>query len=109
MPVIEYVTPARVKAAAGLRPDDTADAERLAEAAAAANAWASRRPGAPADPDDPEAADWVLGVLTLAARWYKRRTSPEGVQAIGDGLAVYSPRRDADVTRLMRLDKPRTG
>jgi nitrogen fixation protein len=107
--VTDYTTPAKVKAAVGLGLGDVADDTRLADSVAAANAWATRLPHAPTDPGDPAEADFVLGVTTLAGRLYKRRTSPEGYEATGDGLAVYVPKRDADIDRLMRLNRPRVG
>lgn len=65
------------------------------------------------------AADWsgdavaavVLGSVMLAARVYRRRNTPDGVQAFGNLGAVYVQRNDPDVGMLLGLgasQKPTT-
>lgn len=59
------------------------------------------------DPDQPvpSAADAHQAATMLAARLYRRRNSPEGVQGITpDGVAVGIVRTDADIARLLRID-----
>lgn len=44
-----------------------------------------------------------LGAVMLAARWYRRRNSPGGVESLGDA-SVYITRWDSDIARLLRID-----
>lgn len=65
-----------------------------------------------ADLPDP-GASWpgsvVLGTVMLAARLYRRRNSPNGVETItADGVA-YVARYDSDVARMLRTDAPQVG
>lgn len=59
------------------------------------------------------AAEWdeatVTGALMLAARLYRRRNSPSGVEAFAESGVVYVAKRDPDVARLLRLNSPRVG
>jgi hypothetical protein len=98
-----------VRAQVGLDPLPADPDDRVDAAVAATNAWASRLPHAPADPAD---AEFVLGCTILAARWYKRKATPEGVGTFGADVAVYVPRRDGDVDALLRVGvyaPPRVG
>jgi len=48
----------------------------------------------------------------LAARMYRRRNSPSGVEAITDAGTSFVARYDSDISRLLRLDgfaQPRIG
>jgi hypothetical protein len=104
--VTAYTTDAAVREAAGLPVGDPDPG--IPRAVAAANAFASKLPHAPADANDPE---FVEGVLLLAVRYYKRKYSPEGVGTFGE-VALYAPRRDPDVDQLLRLgawSPPRVG
>lgn len=58
------------------------------------------------------AADTVLGAKMLAARMYRRRNSPAGIEAITDAGTAFVARYDSDISRLLRLDgfaAPRVG
>lgn len=104
-----YTTAVEVRESVGLEPADPDP--NVATAVDAANAWASALPHAPADDVDPRWPEFVLGVRLLAARWYKRRFTPEGVGAVGD-VPLYAPRRDPDVDQLLRVGPyapPRVG
>lgn len=61
-------------------------------------------------------ADWparvVMGASMLAARLYRRRNSPAGVEAMTDQGAAYVTRNDPDVAQLLQLgayQKPMVG
>jgi hypothetical protein len=54
--------------------------------------------------DDPWPADVTLGATMLAARYWRRRNSPSGVEAITEAGAQYVARHDPDMSRLLRLD-----
>lgn len=103
----DYATAAMVRQQVGLDPADPDP--RIDRAVAATNAWATKLPHAPAAATDPE---FVLGCTILAARWYKRNATPEGVGTFGADVAVYVPRRDGDVDALLGLGTyapPRVG
>jgi hypothetical protein len=93
------ITTADVKA--WLRLDDTTDDALLDEVTGATNAWVAQTAyvrelgDVAAWPDDVH-----LGAVMLAARLYRRRNTPSGVEPFTDG-AVYLPRRDADVDMLL--------
>jgi hypothetical protein len=56
-------------------------------------------------------ANVTQGATMLAARLYRRRNSPGGIEAFADA-AVYVGRTDPDVSRLLQLDHyapPRVG
>ena len=46
-----------------------------------------------------------LGTTMLAARVYRRRNSPAGVEALGEMGPVYVSRRDPDLSMLLGLDQ----
>lgn len=48
-------------------------------------------------------ADVVKGANMLAARLYRRRNSPSGVEAFGDLGPVYVQRRDPDIAMLLHI------
>ena len=58
----------------------------------------------PADSEG-ERGDHQLAATMLAARLYRRRNSPDGVQAMTDAGAWYVARTDPDVARLLRIDQ----
>jgi len=63
----------------------------------------------PADPDHPdELPEWpasvVQGAVMLAARYYRRRNSPNGVEAITESGAQYVARWDSDIARLLDIE-----
>lgn len=59
-----------------------------------------------ADLDDaaPVPADVKQGATMLAARLWRRRNSPSGVETITEAGAQYIARFDPDMSRLLRLD-----
>jgi hypothetical protein len=100
------VTPDRVAAYLRL-PTPSTDADLLTDVCAAVNAWVSRLQwvadaAAAANPVGtwPETADH--GATMLAARMYRRRNTPSGVEALTD-MVVYVPRRDSDVDQMLRV------
>jgi hypothetical protein len=48
-------------------------------------------------------ADIVEGATLLAARYFRRKNSPAGVEAMGSTGAVYVMRTDPDVAQLLQL------
>lgn len=86
-----------------LRISDTTDDELISECVEATNVWVARRPVV-VELDDPAAwpADVSLGAIMLAARLYRRRNTPSGIETYADA-AVYVPRRDGDVDALLSL------
>ena len=101
--MIEYTTPARVGSHLG--GTTPVPGQEVADYVTAANAWARRL-------DLPYDEPTRLGVTMLAARWYRRRLSPAGIEAITDTGASYVARTDPDIARLLRIDQhqiPRVG
>lgn len=72
---------------------------------AAVNATLARLPIVKAVPADAPAwpADVLQGATMLAARVYRRRASPGGVETLGDLGPVYVRRNDPDVAMLLQL------
>ncbi len=65
--------------------------------------------------DEPE-GEWPenlrLGAVMLAARIYRRRNSPAGVETMGELGPVYVSRNDPDLAQLLKIGKyavPRVG
>lgn len=53
----------------------------------------------------PTLDDAKQAATMLAARLYRRRNSPEGIQGITpEGIAIGIVRSDADIARLLRID-----
>lgn len=50
-------------------------------------------------------ADIALGAKMLAARLYRRRNSPGGVESLGELGPVYVSRNDPDLAQLLRLGR----
>lgn len=94
-------TPEAVKA--WLKLTTTADDGLVAQCASAANAVVDRYATPPTD--DQGRGDQELAATMLAARLYRRRNSPEGVQAMTDAGAWYVARTDPDIARLLRIDQ----
>lgn len=82
----------------------------LVDVVAATNTWCAKLPVVVALTDP--TADWppdvTQGTTMLAARLYRRRNTPSGVESFADNV-VYVPRRDADVASLLHLAKPGLG
>lgn len=78
----------------------------LASCVVAANSVVTRYAGEDAsDQTIPTLEDAEQAATMLAARLYRRRNSPEGVQGITpEGVAVGIVRSDADIARLLRID-----
>lgn len=55
-----------------------------------------------------DGGDVALAGTMLAARLYRRRNSPDGVQGMTDGAVAYVARTDPDVARLLRIDQYQT-
>lgn len=57
--------------------------------------------------DRDEAGQWApttrLGAIMLAARLYRRKNSPGGIEAVGDSMS-YIARYDSDISRLLNTD-----
>ena len=49
------------------------------------------------------------GAVKLAARLYRRRNTPSGVEAVADVGAMYVARGDPEIRMLLRLATPRVG
>jgi hypothetical protein len=91
----------------------TSDDAVIDAAVAATNAWVAQTPYVANLANlDPPVVDWpadaTLGATMLAARWYRRRNTPAGIEAFTDNV-VYLPRRDGDVDYLLHLTRPALG
>lgn len=102
---------------AWLRITDSADDALILDVVDATNAWVAGTAYVAELPLGPngEPATWpadvTQGAVMLAARLYRRRNSPSGVEPFTDG-AVYLPRRDGDVDALLHMGyyaPPRVG
>lgn len=95
-----------------LRVTTTADDDLIQDAVDAANAWISTLPG-PQQINEDWFPNLVQGGVMLAARLFRRRNSPAGVEAFSDlGGAVYVQRNDPDIAMMLGLGpyaRPRTG
>lgn len=60
------------------------------------------------DGDDEPGDRLKFGALMLAARVYRRRNSPAGVEALGELGPVYVSRNDPDLTMMLGLGNYRT-
>jgi hypothetical protein len=102
-------TDAAVKAY--LRLDDTGDDGTLTATVNAVNALMAEWFGAPVPP-----AAWSepkrQGAVMLAARVFRRRNSPAGVESFGELGPIYVQRNDPDVAQLLGLGayaRPKVG
>lgn len=92
-----------------LRLTDPADDDLIDQVVAGTNAWVKASvPLVANTPDAPWTDDVTLGATMLAARWYRRRNTPAGIEASTDNV-VYLPRRDGDVDTLLHLNRPALG
>lgn len=101
-------TPDNVVAYLGLPSSAIVDVEPIV---AAVISLVTSYHGAPAD-----GAEWAdhykIGATMLAARIFRRRNSPAGVEALGDLGPVYVSRNDPDLAQLLKLGRyaePRVG
>jgi hypothetical protein len=108
------ITRAQVEAWLGLSGKVTApdDSTNLNMVVTTVNAYVGALPvvtALPRDPATPDVpADWpesvIQGAIMLAARYYRRRNSPNGVEAITEGGAQYVARYDSDIARLLGVE-----
>lgn len=91
-----------------LRIGDSADDELIGWALEGTLAHVARLPFIQAQPmpKDPDTwhSDARLGTLMLAARSYRRRNTPGGLEPLGDTV-FYTPQYDPDIERLLRVGK----
>lgn len=113
LPTEGPATLAGVKSA--LRVKDSADDDRIGAIVAAVNVkvrgWPVSRAAVDVDgdPDRPWPADIVQGATMLAARLWRRKDSPAGVEAVGELAPAYVMHNDPDIAMLLRLNAPQVG
>jgi hypothetical protein len=91
--------------------NDTVDDARILPKVDAANAlirsWPVSLQAVDNSTDPPTPGDWpsylVEGATALASRWWRRKGSPAGVEAIGDLGATYVMRNDPDIAMQLGL------
>jgi hypothetical protein len=94
---------AAVKAWLGIDPTlDTWD-QMIGECLAATLAHVARLPVSRL-PDSAAADDIRQGIVMLAARTFRRRNSPGGLESIGDQI-TYVANYDPDIERLLRVGR----
>lgn len=101
---IELTTAAAVENYLGLGPER--DRAELEAVVAAVNSLVTDWKGLAAG--DEVAASVRFGSLMLAARVYRRRNSPAGVEALGELGPVYVSRNDPDLSMMLGLGSYRT-
>lgn len=95
------ITPEHVKGWLRLPAEDTTDDDLIAACTSATNEWVAATAYVKGLPDPSVwPNDVTLGATMLAARLFRRRNTPAGIEAIADG-AVYVPRRDSDVDSML--------
>ena len=103
---VEPITPAAVKAWLKIDATDTTDDAMLQDICDAVMVWVGALPYvAKLDPLLEWPADVRQGAVQLAARWYRRRLSPSGIDSITDAGAVYVARADPEISQLLHLDR----
>ena len=78
---------------------------------AAVNEYVESLPSIDRDVVGGWAGTTALGAVMLAARIYRRKNSPGGIEAVGD-MTTYVSRYDSDIARLLNIDtfrKPMVG
>ena len=76
----------------------------------AVNAYVEALPSIEREEGGAWAKTTILGATMLAARLYKRRNSPNGIEAFGEIGNTYVSRYDSDIARMLHLEsfrKPR--
>ena len=109
LPVGGPTTVPKVRVALSMPPADVRDDDELATIVAAVNSevrtWRVAADAA-TDPFDPEAT-WPEriehGATMLAARLFRRKGSPAGVESFGSLGAAYVMRTDPDIAMLLKL------
>jgi hypothetical protein len=115
-----WLAPDDVKAWLALLETDTADDELVVAVCAMTEPYVQRcRPEWTVDPIPlPPAplyvpdAETYRGAVMYAAREYRRRNSPAGVQSFADGSTIYVSKYDSDIERALRTGayaSPRIG
>lgn len=111
-----WLAPADVKLWLALDETDTADDALVAAACAMTEPYVQRcRPewAVPGVfPDYVPDAETYQGAVMYAAREYRRRNSPAGVQSFADGSTLYVSKYDSDIERALRTgaySTPRVG
>jgi len=104
-----WLAPADVKAWLALDSTDVDDDDLVVAACAMTEPYVQRcRPEwlvVPVAPDPPvyiPDAETYQGAVMYAAREYRRRNSPAGVQSFADGSTLYVSKYDSDIERALR-------
>lgn len=104
-PAVPLVTVPQVKSWA--RITDANDDDTLALVVAAVVELVQGLPVAQASNTDPAPDDWPdsvrMGATMLAARVFRRRNTPGGVEAAGDFGIAYVRRNDPDIAQFLEL------
>lgn len=82
----------------------TSHNDELVPVIAAVDALVTSYNEAPADGEQ-WPANLQLGAVMLAARIYRRRNSPAGVESMGEIGPVYVSRNDPDLAQLLKIGK----
>lgn len=82
----------------------TSHDDELGPVIAAVEALVTSYNEAPADGEQ-WPANLQLGAVMLAARIYRRRNSPAGVESMGEIGPVYVSRNDPDLAQLLKIGK----
>lgn len=82
---------------------DGADDARLTPYVDAANALVRSWPVSQAAVDSSWPAYIVSGATMLAARWWRRKGTPAGVEAVGEAGFAYVMRNDPDIAMMLKL------
>lgn len=94
----------RVKLQLSIGADDTRDDDRLNAIVAAVNSLVRTWPVAAAAVNEPTwPAHIVEGAAMLAARLFRRKNSPAGVEVFASQGAAYVMRTDPDIAMLLKL------
>lgn len=91
-----------------LEPQDLAALDMVI---ASVNEYVDSLPNIDRTPVGGWAGTTIHGAVMLAARMYRRKNSPAGIEAVGD-MTTYVSRYDSDIARLLYIDsfrKPMVG
>ena len=99
---MELLTVAKVADQLGLV--GTSHNDELAPVIAAVEALVTSYNETPVDGEQ-WPANLQLGAVMLAARIYRRRNSPAGVESMGEIGPVYVSRNDPDLAQLLKIGK----
>lgn len=81
----------------------TTDDFHLSSIVPAVNAYVESLPAIDRNEDNSWAETTQLGAIMLAARLYRRKNSPGGIESAGDTV-TYIARYDSDISRLLNID-----